>query len=212
MIAQASFRVLSVLADYGWVTVPEMNYSSTNAIITILIVMGTVLISAIYPAIKASKSANPGILRNWKPAAPVGDTMDIVFPFTVSQYDITGVVSFLKEHFDNFGDTGLGVFIAKETSLVRVEQDQLGVSSTLALAPFDLGVTEDFELTSVPSEIEGIDEVKISIRRKSGQPKDWARLNKVLLDDLRRQFLIWRSLPSETMELYRQRTMMNMPS
>ena len=75
------------------------------------------------------------------------------------------------------------------------------------LAPFDLGVTEDFELRSAPSEIEGIDEVKIKITRKSGQPKDWQRLNKVLLDDLRRQFLIWRSLAHETMEIYRHRTL-----
>ena len=83
----------------------------------------------------------------------------------------------------------------------------LKVHAKLALAPFDLGVTEDFELRSAPSEIEGIDEVKIRITRKSGQPKDWQRLNKVLLDDLRRQFLIWRSLAHETMEIYRRRTL-----
>jgi hypothetical protein len=29
----------------------------------------------------------------------------------------------------------------------------------------------------------------------------------VLLDDLRKQFLIWRSLPPETMEIYRRRTL-----
>ena len=49
--------------------------------------------------------------------------------------------------------------------------------------------------------------MKIEIRRLSGQGKDWARLNKVLLGDLRRQFLIWRALPQETMELYRHRTL-----
>ena len=43
--------------------------------------------------------------------------------------------------------------------------------------------------------------------KRSGQPKDWRRLNKVFLDDLRQQFLIWRSIPHETMELYRERTL-----
>ncbi|NQT89079.1 M28 family peptidase [bacterium] len=207
LLAQGAMVVMSALASYGLMRVPEMNYSSVNAIVTILIVMGTVLISAIYPAIKASRSANPGILRTWRLPAPEGDTLDIVFPFTVSEYDITGVVSFLKEHFDNFGDTGLGVFMAKDARLVRGEGKALGLSAEVALAPFDLGVTQSFALTSAASEIPGIDEVAITIHRLSGQPKDWARLNKVLLDDLRRQFLIWRALPNETMELYRQRTL-----
>jgi len=206
MLAQGSLKILSVLAGYGLVRVPEMNYSSTNAVVTILIVMCTVLISAIYPAIKASRSANPGILRSWRLPSPDGDVFDIVFPFTVSEYDITGVVSFLKEHFDNYSDTGLGVFMARGTALVR-RNGSLGLSSEVALAPFDLGVTQRFELSSAPSEIQGIDEVKIRLVRKSGQPKDWRRLNKVLLDDLRKQFLIWRSLPHETMEMYRHRVL-----
>jgi hypothetical protein len=207
LLAQATTKALSWLAAYGLVSVPEMNYSSANAIATILIVMGTVLVSAIYPAVKASRSANPGILRTWRLPPPKGDVFDLVFPFTVSEYDITGVVSFLKEHFDNFGDTGLGRFMARNARLAKGKGKELGLDAELALAPFDLGVTQSFELRSAPSEIPGIDVVTIRITRKSGQPKDWRRLNKVLLDDLRRQFLIWRALPHETMELYRQRTL-----
>jgi hypothetical protein len=183
-----------------------MNYSSTNAIVTILIVMATVLVSAIYPAVQASRSANPGILRTWRPPAAEGGLLRIVFPFTVSAYDIAGVVSFLREHFDNYRDTGLGVFMSRDARLVPRERG-MALHARLALAPFDLGVTQAFELESVPSEIPGIDEVRITLRRLSGQPKDWERLNKVLLDDLRKQFLIWRSLPHETMELYRARTL-----
>jgi hypothetical protein len=207
LVAQGSMKVLSVLADFGLVTVPEMNYSSMNAIVTILIVIVVVLLSAAYPAIKASRSANPGILRQWSLPVPDRDTFDITFPFTVSDYDITGVVSFLKEHFDNYSDTGLGVFMARDARLVFHEGGGLGLAAHVALAPFDLGVTQSFELRSASSEIAGIDEVKITLVRKSGQPKDWRRLNKVLLDDIRRQFLIWRSLPHETMETYRHRTL-----
>lgn len=206
LIAQGMMKILSLLAGLGLARVPEMNYSSMNAIVTILIVMATVLISAIYPAMKASRSANPGILRTWRLPAPTGDSFDIAFPFTVSNYDITGVVSFLKEHFENFGDTGLGVFMAQEPRLVKDENDMLGLDARIALAPFDLGVTQTFQMRSTPSEIEGIDEVRIRLHRLSGQPKDWRRLNKVLLDDLRRQFLIWRALPEETMEIYRHKT------
>jgi len=207
LTAQAVLEALKWLATMGLATVPAINYSSTNAIITILIVMCTVMASAIYPAIKASRSANPGVLRSWKMPEPEGDLCRIVFPFTVSVYDVTGVVSFLVEHFENFQDTSLGVFLAKNTRLLIEEDSSLGVATEIALAPFDLGVTQEFELRSAPSEIEGIDEVVIVLKRLSGQPKDWKRLNKVLLDDLRKQFLIWRSLPADVMESYRMRTL-----
>lgn len=209
LTAQGAMGVVNWLADLGLMRVPEMNYSSTHAIITILIVMMTVLVSAIYPAVKASRSANPGVLRSWKLPRPEGNVMDMRFPFTVSAYDITGVVSFLKEHFDNLSDTGIGQFMAQDTELIQ-EGENLGLRSYLALAPFDLGVTQDFELRSIESEIPGIDEVKIRLERRSGQPRDWVRLNRVLLDDLRKQFLIWRSLPHDTMEIYRQRTLEGM--
>lgn len=206
LLAQTSMKVLEYLASFGLVRVPEMNYSSTNAIVTLLIVMATVLASAVYPAIRASRSANPGILRTWRLPPPEGDDLTLVFPFTVSEYDITGVVSFLKEHFENLAEAGLGVFMARDVRLIKAGES-LGLEAHLALAPFDLGVTQSFALTSTPSEIPGIDLVRIAIRRKSGQPKDWYRLNKVLLDDLRRQFLIWRALPHDTMDAYRHRTL-----
>lgn len=207
LLAQAASKVLGTLADYGLVRVPEMNMSSTNTIFTILVVMATVLISAVYPAIKASKSANPGLLRVWRPPEPKGDVLDLIFPFTVSDYDITGVVSFLKEHFGNHTDTGLGRFMASNVALAHEKGGALGLDATLALAPFDLGVSQLFALRSTPSEIPGIDEVRVILERRSGQPKDWQRLNKVFLDDLRQQFLIWRSIPYETMEAYRQKTL-----
>ena len=210
LLAQGSVEMLTMLAPITGLRVPEMNYSSLNAIVTILVVMAMVMVSAIYPAIKASRSANPGVMRTWRMPAPENDTLNIVFPFTVSQYDFTGIVSFLKEHFDNYSDTGLGTFRAQNASVVREEKDHLGLQAELALAPLDLGVTQSFELRSAPSEVEGIDEVNIQIVRQSGQPKDWRRLNKVLLNDLRRQFLIWRSLSQEAMELYRQRTLEEM--
>ena len=77
----------------------------------------------------------------------------------------------------------------------------------MALAPFDLGVTQAFALMSRPSEIEGIDEIRILIRRHSGARGDWQRGNRVFINDLRRQLLIWRSLTPEIMERYRQRTL-----
>ena len=208
LLGQVVARVLGWMSNLGWVSVPNMNYSSTNAIVTILIVMGTVLISTIYPAVKASRSANPGIQRQWKIPKPQGNLYDLVFPFTVSAYDITGVVSFLKEHFDNFSDTALGCFATTDSTIIRQKKNQmLGFRATVALAPFDLGVNQSFALLSQPSDIEGIDEVRIMIYRLSGAGGDWQRSNRVFINDLRKQLLIWRSLPDEVMEKYRNKTL-----
>ena len=47
-----------ILASYGLFKAPEMNYSSSTAITTILIVMATVIVSTIYPALQAARVAN----------------------------------------------------------------------------------------------------------------------------------------------------------
>jgi hypothetical protein len=208
LLGQAVARLMGWFsAQFGW-SVPPMNYSSTNAISTVLIVMCTVLVSTIYPAMKASRSANPGVQRTWQIPRPKGNLYDLIFPFTVSAYDITGVVSFLKEHFESYTDTSLGVFATTSCAMFRQKgNDMLGFRATVALAPFDLGVNQLFALLSQPSDIRGIDEVRILIYRLSGAQGDWQRSNRVFINDLRRQLLIWRSLPNETMEKYRLRTL-----
>ena len=208
LLGQVVARLLNWLSTFLDFTVPSMNYSSTNAIVTVLIVMCTVLISTIYPAMKASRSANPGIQRSWKIPKPQANLYDLVFPFTVSAYDIIGVVSFLKEHFDNYTDTSLGVFATTGSGVFRQQDnDMLAFQAKVALAPFDLGVNQAFAMLSKPSDIEGINEVRILIHRMSGAQGDWERANRVFINDLRKQLLIWRSLPHEVMDHYRQVTL-----
>jgi hypothetical protein len=208
LLAQAVALATKQMAQWGWIQPASLNFSSTNSLFAIAIVMGTVLISAIYPAIRASRSANPGLARSWKMPKPAGDEITATFPFTVSSYDITGVMSFLAEHFRQHDDAGLGIFACTDVRVLRRGQDgELALEAQLALAPFDLGVTQAFELAAAPSEIPGVDEVTIRARRLSGAKPDWQRANKVFIHDLRRQFLLWRTLANETIEEYRQQTL-----
>jgi hypothetical protein len=208
LLGQVVAKATGVMAEYGWVSVPSMNFSSTNAIVTIFIVMCTVLLSTIYPAMKASKSANPGIQRQWKIGDPKGDVYDIKFPFTVSAYDLTGIVSFLEEHFNNYRDAAVGVFTTIHCEVIReASTDMLGIKTHVALAPFDLGIEQTLIMLSQPSDVEGIDEVRVIMRRESGAYNDWRRANRVFVNDLRKQFLIWRSLDTEVTEKYREMTL-----
>ena len=134
--------------------------------------------------------------------------MAMTFPFTVSAYDITGVVSFLAEHFRQHDDVGLGVFASQDVKISRAEDTgHLVLSARLVLAPFDLGVTQDFSLTASPSQIPGVDEVSIRAARLSGAASDWQRANRVFLQDLRKQFLLWRTLSADVVESYRMQTL-----
>ncbi len=208
LLAQIVAHVASLLARHNLIQAPNINYSSTNSLFAIGLVMATVLISAIYPALRASKSANPGLARSWRMPKPVNDEITMTFPFTVSAYDITGVVSFLAEHFKAHNDAGLGSFAASEVGIDREDKDgHLRLSVHLALAPFDLGVTQQLALTAKPSEIPGVDEVMIWVKRSSGTTGDWVRANRVFVQELRKQFLLWRTLAPDVIEQYRLETL-----
>lgn len=208
MLAQTVALVAAQLAEWGLIRAPSINYSSTNSLFAIGLVMATVLVSAIYPASRASKSANPGLARSWRMPEPENDEIKMTFPFTVSAYDITGVVSFLAEHFRAHNDAGLGNFAASEVVITReASTGNLRLSAKLALAPFDLGVTQEFALTARPSEIPGVDEVAIWVKRASGAGGDWYRANRVFVQELRGQFLLWRTLSAQMIEQYRMETL-----
>lgn len=195
------------LARAGIIEPTSINYSSTNSLFAIGVVMLTVLVSAIYPAVRASKSANPGVARTWKMPSAQGDALSLIFPFTVSAYDITGVVSFLAEHFRHHDDAGLGDFAASRVRVDKTPEGNLALAADVALAPFDLGVTQRMQLSAIPSEIEGVDEVAIDLVRTSGAQGDWHRANRVFVKNLRRQFLLWRTLSNEMIEHYRMQTL-----
>ncbi|MBD3344478.1 MAG: FtsX-like permease family protein [Chitinivibrionales bacterium] len=208
LLAQAIALGASFLADLELIHQPSINFSSSNSIFAIVVVMITVLASAIYPAWQASKSANPGINRGWKMPAPEERVLRMKFPFTVSRYDLTGVVSFLAEHFREHEDAGIGVFAASDVTISREKNTgNLVLSAHCALAPFDLGISQDFTLTASPSEIEGIDEITITAEHRSGTIADWVRSNKIFIRELRKQFLLWRTLSSVRIEQYRMKTL-----
>jgi hypothetical protein len=83
----------------------------------------------------------------------------------------------------------------------------LGFAADVALAPFDLGVEQSVVILSEPSDVEGIDEIRVLVRRRSGAYSDWRRANRVFVMELRRQFLLWRTISADVAADYRRRTL-----
>ncbi len=211
LFSQLVAKLMKWMGSMGWITPLEMNFSSLTSVCTILIVMAVVMLSTVFPARRASKSANPGVARKWKMPAPKGDSLSFVFPFTVSTPDFAGILSFIREHFGNHADATLGSFAARDVRLFREKapgggKDRLGIEANVSLAPFDLGIFQKFRMYSQEFEIKGIDEVVVDLKRIGGTPDSWVRSNRAFASELREQFLLWRSLPISTVEHYRNET------
>lgn len=210
LLSQLVAKALTIMGTLGWFRPPAMNFSSLSSVMTILIVMAVVILSTIYPALKAGRSANPGVARKWKMPLPTGDDLTFVFPFTVSEPDFKGILSFMHEHFSNHADATLGSFAAREVALFRQDtgggKQSLGIRADISLAPFDLGIFQQFRMYSKEFEIEGIEEVVIEMKRIGGTRGSWIRASREFAAELRQQFLLWRALPIETVEHYRRQT------
>ncbi len=205
ILAQFIVSGLGVAAGLGWGVQPDLNYSSFTAVATILLVMATVLLSALYPAIVASRAANPGT-ADFKLPEPDGDSIAIEFPFTVAKRDIRGLTAFLKAWFDANTEASTGCFTAAEARAEHggdASAPRHAVEAKVWLAPFDLGISQRFRLDAAPTDMKAIYGLKVRIDLLSGQRSNWCRANLAFMKVLRLQFLVWRTLSPETTDRYR---------
>jgi ABC-type antimicrobial peptide transport system permease subunit len=240
-------KAVSVLGIAGL----TLNYSSLSAVFSTLVVMGTVLLSTLYPAKMAANMSVPDVTRRWKFPPPSGDLWQFDFPFTVASDGVLGLFVFLDNYFDGYKEASIGSFYAQNVSLYEVYASQVTgpwrtasqvpgpksqvlekgptetpvVSSSTCdlrpatcdashqftgyvveldcwLAPFDLSVSQNVQLRALPTEDAGISRIEMVIRRLSGEDANWRRLNRGFLTLMRKQFLIWRTIPRTTKEDY----------
>ncbi|MGC9065004.1 MAG: FtsX-like permease family protein [Candidatus Ratteibacteria bacterium] len=183
-----------------------LNYSSLSAVFATIIIIITVLLSTIYPAKKASQMAVPDVTRRWVLPEPKGDIWSFEFPFTVSEIEVVGLSTFLFEYFNSYQDVSLGNFYTSDTRF-DVEKYSSGkhsyiINTSVALAPFDLGVTQKVKITMSPMGQYNFYTINLEITRESGESSDWKRLNRRFLDGIRKQFLVWRTVSIEIKKDY----------
>lgn len=186
----------------------ELNYSSMSAVSVTIIVILVVLLSTLYPSKKAGEIASPGIERKWSLPEPEGDLMTIVLPFTVTGRDALGVAAFLKEYFDEYVGYAGGEFLAEDVRLTASEHERgpgVTVSLRMWLAPYDLGVSQDFRLSCEPTEDKDIYAIVLRLYRLAGDITSWKKTNTLFLAGIRKQFLIWRTVPHGEKAAYADR-------
>jgi hypothetical protein len=212
LVGQVTAKIIGVLAAHGYQGFQGLylNFSSLSAVLTTIVVAGVVLLSTLYPARKASEVATPAIERTWRVPEPDGDVWRITMPFAVTGIQAAGLNSFLSEWFEAYEEYSIGDFVTQDVKTEDSVDYEHGkgyrISLKAWLAPFDLGVSQTVVLETVPTTMEDVYELLLTIRRESGDVSNWKRINRRFLNTLRKQFLIWRTLRAEERDRYLAKT------
>jgi hypothetical protein len=202
LIGQGAAKIITVT---GVLPGLFLNYSSVSAVTSTFIVIGVVLLSTIYPARKASEVATPAIDRRWRVPEPVGDDWHIPLPFAVTGEQAHALSAFMSEWFNAYEEYSIGDFVTQDVQASETETPQgkaYSIKLMAWLAPFDLGVSQQVELLTQPTEMHDVFEIQLNLHRESGDVSSWKRVNRRFLNTLRKQFLIWRTLRAEDRERY----------
>ncbi len=198
--------VAKILMATGTLKGLILNYSSLSAVFATIIIFITVMLSTLYPARKAAQMSVPDVTRKWVLPEPKGDNWEFEFPFTVSEYEVLGLVTFLTEYYNSYQDVSLGNFYTGGATLsyqsLPSGKNKYIIDTTVWLAPFDLGVSQNLRVVMEPLGQYEFYTIELLMKRTSGESTDWKRLNRRFLDGIRKQFLIWRTVSGEVKKDY----------
>ena len=200
--------VAKLLLWQDWLSGVTLNYSAWSAVASSALVMAVVILSTLYPARQASLMAVPDVSRRWKIPEPDGDDWRFEFPFTVGGNDVFGLCVFLTDYFDSHSGEAMGAFYTDGAQLYEkgsAGESGYAIRTTLWLAPFDLGVSEELRFEAEPTGQFDIYTLTLTLRRRSGEVASWRRVNQGFMNTLRKQFLIWRTVDPAEKAAYREK-------
>jgi ABC-type antimicrobial peptide transport system permease subunit len=187
----------------------NLNFSSLSVVYVIVFTIVVVMLSTLYPAIVATKAAVPSGKRTWSMPAHDGQRMEVVMPFICRPDLIVGLMAYLEDYFSRFTEASVGDIISHLASRER-GQDAAGRETytlryNLALAPFDLGVTQTVEFQAAYDDQLEAYRIRLRIDRVSGQDNNWVTTNRPFLEKLRAYLMHWRNLGAAQQALFFER-------
>ena len=212
LTAQTAATLFSRTPLWAGITV---NYSSLAGVAAMLLVIGVVLISVVYPARVAARIAIPDVKKSWTLPEPAGNRLELSLPFLMNYREHASVGGFLFAYFKAHEDISHGIFATGQiTRAMTCPAGPPGLPGACTdpcivlrlrvwLAPFDFGIMQAAELQFCPApEDPGFLEIKVRLERLAGEANMWKRVNKAFFHDLRKQLLVWRSLDPAVQQEY----------
>jgi len=184
-----------------------LNYASVWSMIVIFITFASVVVSSAYPFYKATKLITPSMERRWKiTTKPAGDEWTIPLPFVSSLEETEGIMNFLRNHLERHTSSSSEPFRLMDKTWIK--KDEKGGIKTMILGgkthlvPYERGVQQEIQV--IARQLEGQEKFSFELymRRLTGSPHQWRTSNKLLTDDLRKQFLTWRILTPKERERF----------
>jgi len=185
----------------------EVNYSSGMVVFAIGFAILAVVLSSIYPAFLSSRLVTPSLERAWRiPTKPVGDIWGIPLPFiTSSEAETMGTIRYLNEYLIQHEIPDAPVFMATNIKMdkgTREGKTFVRISGECRLVPYQIGVVQMVEIGATEEREQARWVFGISIKRTMGAIKEWERLNRDFVNEIREQLLLWRTLPDSEKARY----------
>ncbi len=214
LMAQVSASLFADTPMWAGLTV---NYSSMAGVAAMLLVMGVVLLSVIYPSRVAARIAIPDVNANFQLPRPVNNKITVTLPFFMKYDEHDSLGGFIFHYFQSHQDVSHGLFstgpVELALSCCNIEEMRAliqgsekphemhctNIRSKVWLAPFDFGIMQWVDIQFCP--VEGDSsylEIKATMERRSGEEQLWQRINTSFLHDLRKQLLVWRSIDDDS--------------
>ncbi|HIE18881.1 TPA: ABC transporter permease [Candidatus Bathyarchaeota archaeon] len=183
------------------------SFSSRWVVAAVGISMGMTMFSTLYPAVIASKLVTPSLERIWKiPTKPCERDWEIPLPFVAStDKEAVGIIRYLAEYAEAHVAHQAETFSARKISFHEEKEGIMELKIDTRLEPYERGVKQDTRIILMKDDQTGIWKMIIYIYRTSGGRKDWMIANRNFLDKIRKQMLIWRSLPPKERLRYLER-------
>lgn len=211
LLAQVSAALFSATPYWSGITV---NYSSLSGVAAMILVIGVVLLSVIYPSKVAANIAIPDVNRTFSLPKAVDDRIQVVLPFFMKYDEHESIGGFIYNFFASHQDVSHGIFSTGDVEVVfaceTVEEVSIlvggkepqccqHITTKMWLAPFDFGIMQQVDIQFCPAPgMENYLEIKATITRQAGEAGIWHRLNNTFLHAVRKQLLVWRSIDDET--------------
>jgi len=178
------------------------NFASAFTVVGTLAIIAASLAAVAYPSYLAARLITPSLERKWRPPTkPRGDLWEIPLPMSVpSEAEARGVLAYLHEYYGGAGAVKEGVHVIRE--LAAPDYQAKSLSMVVALAPLEAGVQQRVEIEAVYDRGANRYVFLAHIKRLSGSDRPWIDGNYKFIDDLRKQMLMWTSLPPEDRRRY----------
>lgn len=185
----------------------DLSFNFTS-LASMALAMGTgvvVLLATLLPARRAAALAAPSGMASWVlPEPNEQGQIQFILPFTLTRGNAVGMTAFFRRFLLNHTDATSSDFNCRH---VRLLMDQTGAGALMIradmwLAPYDLDVSQHFQMRVVPTENAGVFAVELVLERNSGTEEAWLRTNYGFLNLVRYQFLLWRNLDDKVRQGY----------